>query len=296
MEYVACYLCGAHETEPWATENGYDARRCVECRLIYVTPRPNTDEIDQATRTGSHRTDEGELKVTGSFSKVRQKRLEALLPRLFAQRISQGGPVRWLDIGSGHGELLLAAQAAMPEGSTVVGVEPNTAKRVGAQRRGLVTVASVDELAGPFDVLSLMNVYSHLPDPVGIISGWTSLLAETGELFLETGNGADLPHRDGYPGALDLPDHLSFAGEPQLKLLFDLLGFGSTRIHRARLDGVLGASYQLVRHLRDRSVPIHLPYRSSFRDLFVIAQRTSTGPASGAAAATSAEPQQCLLD
>ncbi len=195
------YLCGRVDTTAWATENGFDARRCAGCRLVYVTPRPRLDLIDAATRTGSHLTDHGELSVTGTFSAIRQRRLRMVVKRMFREHVRNGVPLRWLDIGCGHGELLLTLRGVLPAGSTIVGVEPNVHKIAGARARGAQVVAGLEDVDGEFDVLSLMNVYSHLPDPVLTISEITSrFLADNGELLVETGNAAEVPDRSHYPG------------------------------------------------------------------------------------------------
>ncbi len=163
--------------------------------------RPRLDLIDAATRTGSHLTDHGELSVTGTFSAIRQRRLRMVVKRMFREHVRNGVPLRWLDIGCGHGELLLTLRGVLPAGSTIVGVEPNVHKIAGARARGAQVVAGLEDVDGEFDVLSLMNVYSHLPDPVLTISEITSrFLADNGELLVETGNAAEVPDRSHYPG------------------------------------------------------------------------------------------------
>lgn len=279
LEDVSCYLCGSDAGTIWATENGYEVRRCAECAILYVPTRPPVLMIDEASRTGTHVTDNGEMNVTGSFARIRQLRLASIVKRLFSDSIARGTPMRWLDIGSGHGELLLALRRILPAGSTVLGVEPNVDKRTEAHRRGADVVGSIDDVAGRFDVISLMNVYSHLPDPVTSLSEFAAFLDDHDgvALLIETGNAAELHDASEYPGQLDLPDHLSFTGEQQLGLLFERLGFRTRTIRRHRLDGVLGTGYQVVRRLRDSSVRVHLPYRSPFRDMFVVASRSRSG-------------------
>jgi SAM-dependent methyltransferase len=272
LEDVACLACGSSDRTPWATEAGFTAWRCSQCRLVYVSPRPVAEARSEASRTGSHEREDGTLEVTGAYSRPREVSLLLRLARLYGLRSLRSTPRRWLDVGCGHGELLVALGRLLPEGSTIVGVEPNDAKRANAVARGLDVRCSIDDVDGEFDVLSLMNVYSHLPDPVGALGELASRLGSTGELLLETGNAADLVDRAAYPGSLDLPDHLSFVGESQLTSILGSIGFDVVRLDRVRLDGIVGTAWEIVRG-GGGSSRWRLPFRSSFRDLYVRARR-----------------------
>ena len=100
------------------------------------------------------------------------------------------------------------------------GTEPNIYKRQSATTRGLdVSFLDLKRHQEKYDVISLLNVYSHLPDPVEFLNDLKQLLNPGGELLLETGDTADLPAEDHYR-PFYLPDHLSFASK---KIVADLL-------------------------------------------------------------------------
>ena len=101
---------------------------------------------------------------------------------------------------------------------------------------GRLTVATlnVDEepaCAGRYDVLSLLNVFSHLPDPPATLERWGRLVRPGGELLLQTGDTADLPAR-AHPRPLYLPDHLSFASEAIVVGLLEGCGFDPIEVRK----------------------------------------------------------------
>jgi len=269
LESVPCPLCRAEGADPWATEDGYTALKCRTCGLVYVSPRPALETISEATRTGMHRTEQGTLEVTGSYRGVRVVLRRRLIRSLWPDLARAAAPIRWLDIGTGHGEMLLALRAVLAPGSDVQGVEPNDGKAEPLRRRGFTVAPALDGILGRFDVVSLMNVYGHLPDPVGFIRSLDGVLEATGDLIIETGNGAELASRSDYPDSLSLPDHLSFAGEPQLRRLLADAGYEVVTVHRRRVDGLGHLAQAIVRRVRGERSRITMPYRSPFRFLYV---------------------------
>ena len=89
-----------------------------------------------------------------------------------------------------------------------------------ARKFGLdVSFIDLDKEENKYDVISFLNVFSHLPYPVATIQKWRTLLKDNGEIFLETGNSSHLTQKHhGKPYLL--PDHLSFANK---KIMVDLL-------------------------------------------------------------------------
>jgi 2-polyprenyl-3-methyl-5-hydroxy-6-metoxy-1,4-benzoquinol methylase len=91
---------------------------------------------------------------------------------------------------------------------------------------------SLESLAGTsWDVVSMINVFSHLPDPLVFLEEVRALLRPGGELLLVTGNGAEIERAE-YPQALSLPDHIVFGGEPQLRRFLEQAGFAIEQVAR----------------------------------------------------------------
>ena len=233
LEHVACPCCSADEPTPWAEDGGYTVQRCERCAFLYVSPRPALETIDEAAQTGLHDTERGRYDAAGGgFSPRKVELFEERLRALYPDGELARRTVRWLDVGCGFGELVAAVETTAGPGSVAEGIDPCLPKVHVAQDRGLnVSATSLEDLEGPYDVISLINVFSHLPDPLSFLAQLRGLLDPRGELVLVTGNAADL-RADQYPDPLLLPDHLVFAGEEHLLSITEQLGFEATGVHR----------------------------------------------------------------
>jgi SAM-dependent methyltransferase len=222
LTVVSCYQCGSRESRPYADENGFQLVKCSSCGLLYVNPRPSDHTISQGARTGKHRG-HAEFERVGKFDEGKVRSYRRVLKRLTPP--SSLTKLKWLDIGAGHGEFLIALQAYGKLDTPPLGLEPGEEKRSAARRRGL-HVEDETFVAAPaeFGGISLLNVYSHLPNPVEALARWGSWLRPGGYLLLETGDSAHLPYPYHHK-PFDLPDHLSFTNEQLLRGLLERVGF-----------------------------------------------------------------------
>lgn len=265
-----CPLCGSRKPEPWAEERGFRAVRCGECRLLYVSPRPVEDDIDAAVTMGVH--SDG-LNVIGRRigSKVRHYRrvLKPMFPELDRR------PFKWLDVGAGFGEVVEAVKLAWPD-AEAFGMEPMKAKAEDARSRGLDIR---NEYLGPnehqVDVISINDVFSHIPDFRGFLQTIRSNLKPGGSLLVVTGNLADLERREEFPGILGLPDHLVFAGEAQIGRFLSEAGFTVRRIERERFDTIVQSLKIVAKKALGRPVHIALPYTSRYRSMVIRADMSA---------------------
>jgi SAM-dependent methyltransferase len=230
MRTVACYNCMSGENEFYATENGFTLVRCAQCGLLYVNPRPEDTEIQDAHQTGSHRGTSN-LNVTGRFCASRIPAYLRVLRELYRDGSSLLGK-SWLDIGCGHGEFLVALRQFSKHSVVLKGVEPNIHKQETARKKGLdVTWLDLRRHSEKYDVISLLNVFSHLPDPPAAILAWKRILKPGGELLIETGDTADLCSED-HRRPFYLPDHLSFASEGIVVSILERCGFDVLQVRK----------------------------------------------------------------
>lgn len=269
MHTADCYHCGSRDHAPYLTENGFTLVRCRGCGLLFVTPRPDDAEIAAAVRLGLHRG-ESDLHVTGVYDPTWIPFFRRVLRDLYGAGLPAAGGA-WLDIGCGHGEFLEAVQGFGAGRVRVRGVEPNEGKQRSARSRGLdVSLFDLEAHGGSYDFLSLMNVYSHLPDPPAAIRSWTRLLKPGGEFLLQTGDSARFEPRDQYR-PLGLPDHLSFVSEAILRELLGRCGFEvlavrkylSTRWTPATIARELLAALRPGTESRLRHLLRHRDYRTN---------------------------------
>lgn len=267
LEHIVCPACGADDSDPWGAENGYQAVSCRACGLLYVNPRPSGDQISEATRIGMHQTEAGQLNLVAKRYSARIAVLADRIRAMFSDEIAAGKPLRWLDVGAGFGETVEAAMAALPPGSEVIGVEPMQPKVAAAQALGLPIVdAPLTALPGGYDVISLINVFSHIPDFRDFGAQIARLLAPGGSVWIETGNVADVSRRD-YPDRLYLPDHLVFAGPEQMTRILSDLGLRVVRVDPVRVDGPLYTLKAIVKLVVDGRPQLRLPWTSPFRQV-----------------------------
>jgi len=272
-EDIACLYCGDSQSQPWATENGYTAVRCSNCGLIYVNPRPSLSLISEAVQTGVHSDVEHGRTAIGNRVGSKVAIYKNILGSLFEDLWLSSKKVSWLDVGAGYGEVIEAVTLLAPAGSKIVGLEPMKPKADHASARGLtIRQCYLNEITEKFDVISLVNVYSHIPDFRSFLKEVTTVLTSTGEVFIETGNTADLKSLLEVPGELDLPDHLVFAGEKHLTGFLNEAGFSVVTIKRRRIDTLTNFAKSIVKKAIGRKVNLALPYTSAYRSLLIRAK------------------------
>jgi SAM-dependent methyltransferase len=233
-EYICCPLCGADDARDWGAESGWKAVKCRSCGFVYVNPRPSPEQIDAATALGLHPGRDAALDVRGAFDRRKIAKLRQRLEQAYPDGELGRRPCRWLDVGAGFGELLLALRPLVPEESKLAGLEPCRPKVEAARRHGLeLSTDSLADTPGSYTHLSLVNVFSHLPQPGEFLQQAAARLEPRGELLVVTGNGADVERAD-YPQPLSLPDHLVFTGASHLRTLLDRADFELVSEHAYR--------------------------------------------------------------
>ena len=112
--------------------------------------------------------------------------------KLFA-RLARAGlhPRSALDVGCGTGEFLafLAAQGAVRR----EGIELDAARAERARRRDPPArvhagdaQAMLEQVEGPFDLITLWDVFEHVPDPTSLLTALSQRLAPGGALYVQT--------------------------------------------------------------------------------------------------------------
>ena len=273
LETILCPYCQSKNHRLWAEELGFKAVRCVECSLIYCNPRPALNAIDSAVRTGAHGGGAGALNVTSRRIGSKVAFYQRVLGEMFNDVWQLETPISWLDVGAGYGEVLEAIATLAPKGSYVEGLEPMAPKARMARARGLsVTEAYLSPDRPKVDYVSTIDVFSHIPDFREFLADVRQVLSRRGELFLETGNLADVHNREDFPGELGLPDHLVFAGERHLVGFLDQAGFDVLRLQRRRIDGFTTLIKNGAKKLLGRPAQLTIPYLSKYRQIQIRAR------------------------
>lgn len=157
-----------------------DIKRCKKCGLYETLPVSDQRSISQMYNDDS-------LSFSNSLSKVKHKGLTTTLNEL--KLISKNPPAKILEIGCGAGNFLINANLA---GYDVTGIDLDK-KAVEHVKNNLGLKAyncSLDQLDSEkkFDVIVLLGVFEHIPDPNSFLNTLKSYLNKNGELIIGVPN------------------------------------------------------------------------------------------------------------
>ncbi|MGQ9684632.1 MAG: class I SAM-dependent methyltransferase [Anaerolineae bacterium] len=210
LEVSHCPLC-LHPATPGAAFERVQTgglslvyRSCARCGLVFQSPRLNDEALGRFYQAGYRSHVQGQETPTAKDHWVQRQRAAHLLTFIepHIARLS-----RHLDIGSSLGELLKASKHHY--GCEAHGIEPGQGYRQLCQQQGLDVVESLTKLearfAHSFDLVSLIHLLEHLPDPVGYLKQLrTDWVADGGFLLVE------VPNLFGHP-SLELAHLVAFA-------------------------------------------------------------------------------------
>jgi SAM-dependent methyltransferase len=190
---MKCYLCGSEQQHIFARVGSFGFPlvyyQCEACGLIYqsLAESQAVDPIfyEETYRKIYQQSEQPTVKDLW----VQQQRADHLLG--FFRSHSRPIPKRILDIGASAGVLLLTFQGFF--GCDAVGVEPGTAYRAHAEGRDLRMFPALEDLLDSeperFDLVSMLHVLEHLPDPIGTLAAIREkLLSKEGALLVEVPN------------------------------------------------------------------------------------------------------------
>jgi len=231
---VPCAVCGSRETRRLYTKFGYDIGRCIDCGLVYATPRAPTETI-VARYSRDYFWNEylPALGVVDGRYDLTQFDVR-YAPLLEILRSAPGR--RLLEIGSGAGFFLKAAERA---GWSVTGIEfSDEGSRFARERLGLDVRNSAIETAdfslGTFDAAAMFDTIEHLFEPGSALKSIAGVMATHGLLLIGTPNfGALSRHLLGRDWAVLSPiEHLYYFDERSLRRLVEASGFADVRFIR----------------------------------------------------------------
>jgi SAM-dependent methyltransferase len=247
----ACPLCENRNNDTVFTEKGHQLRFCVVCELFFIHPYPQSGYRHEQVVDYSYE----ELDLLDPARSYAGEKLyyDRHFP-LIAEECSGASSV--LDVGCGTGNLLERLQA-FPN-LRRVGIELNQKRADYARRTSGCEIHMVpfEEFTSDekFDVITMMNVLSHIPSFDGLFNTVQSLLNPGGKLILRT---SEMSRKINKWSQLSwgIPDDLHFLGLGTLDFVCRKYGFRISRRVRTLY------SDELFRESRMRQ-----PGRSRFRN------------------------------
>ncbi|HWY57334.1 MAG TPA: class I SAM-dependent methyltransferase [Terriglobales bacterium] len=173
---VDCRICGSSSFFPYLQGRGYQIVECLECGLRYINPQPTDRELREFYAG---------FDLDSTWRGDGEERFDRAM-RDFVLQFRRSGSV--LDVGSSRGNFLLAMRAA---GFSVFGVEPSPKNSEFARSANGIDsyTGTIEEFLAaptrrPFDVITVLNVIEHVPDPKQVLTGLRELLVSCGLLIL----------------------------------------------------------------------------------------------------------------
>ncbi len=234
MEQISCIFCKQQNNSVAICQDGYTGKRCHECQLIYISPRPT-----EQTVVNIYGHDDAQISaqahIGGSLLKRLYARHTLTLIRRHLPKSKKAETPSLLEIGSGAGYFL---DEARKKGFSSYAIELNPIQANFIKQNlhipcenSLLSAASFG--ATRFDAIYHSDVISHFYDPVAAFNIMHEKLNANGLLVFETGNIAEI-NKDYFPAftSFQYPDHLFFFSEHSIKLLLEKTGFELLAIHR----------------------------------------------------------------
>lgn len=220
MEEISCIFCEKSNTRVAITENEYTGLKCDDCELVYISPRPEADEVINVY-THEHATLYADAQL--HFEEINSKQAASVLSEI--RKHKREGSV--LELGPGAGFFL---QEARNLGYDVWAIELNPVEAQWIDKLDIpceTEPLNENSFDGQqFDIVYHRDVLSHLSDPVGVFQEINRALKPGGLLVFETGNTGELSEKYyKYFTQFLYPDHLFFFGEKSIRLLLDRTGF-----------------------------------------------------------------------
>lgn len=235
-----CYLCGSHDFD---TVRGtvrdkpeLSIRRCRNCGLVFLSSFEHIQE-GVYENSGMHKGGP-DIDIAAWMRETAeddQRRFNYCLPFVSGKRV--------LDFGCGHGGFLMRLRSIA---ETVMGVDSENTLVPHFREHGIPFSQSLEEVEGPFDVITLFHVLEHLEDPMAILLKLKDLLAPGGQILIEVPNAND--------ALLQLYDCEAFSNFTYWSLHLFLY----TSETLARLFRRIGASIRYIKHIQRYPLSNHL--------------------------------------
>ena len=220
----ACVLCGSPGA-PWIEKQGYRHDRCTGCDSVYLAPEQIPEDL--GALYGADYFEGGE--DVGYPTYLRDAPLsERNFDRRLAWIEARQAKGRLLEVGCAYGLFLARARE---RGWDVRGIDiAEDCAREAEAKLGLPVTAGdflEADLGGGYDVVVMLDVIEHMPDPVACVKRSAELLAPGGWLVMETGNIASawarlLGRRWHF---IDPPQHLVYFTRPSMAAMLKRQGF-----------------------------------------------------------------------
>ncbi len=181
VEEIDCPICSGTDYSVLFIKNGLDFVRCDTCSFVYVNPRFKEDKILEGYSDSEYAESNRiwkDILLDDTQHSFNNDAYTFLLDRLKEKKPNGG---KLLDVGCSVGHFM---EMAREYGYSTEGVELEPEARKEAEGKGFVVHNSLlEDLGfsnGEFDIVSLLGLIEHLPDPVNFMKEVNRILPSGG--------------------------------------------------------------------------------------------------------------------
>ena len=231
MNEIKCIFCKTESNHIVIEENGYKGKKCSQCGLIYISPRPSFDEI-----VDLYGHDDAHVSAKSHISAEFSNRLHARHNLKIFRSVIKSGAL--LEIGAGAGYFLDEARKTgfNPHGLEFNPIQANHIRNelnIPCEESPLNTSVFKGK---QFDIVYHCDVISHLFDPISDFRKMNEIMKDDSFLIFETGNGGEIDQMYfKYFQRFQYPDHLFFFSSENLIDLLDKTGFDLIKIYKCSI-------------------------------------------------------------
>lgn len=245
MEIIkSCEICGntsfseyLKSKDYFYTHENYTIVKCDNCEFLFVTPRPDKNEIIKYYKTKEYISHSNIKKgITNKLYHFARKLNHKTKYKLINKYVQSGAI---LDIGCATGEFLNYFKKLK---WTVLGIEPDDASRSHAIKQYKIDVFSETKLdvieKGTFDVITMWHVIEHVHNINERVQQLYNLLKYNGIAVIAVPNinCYDACKYQKYWAGFDLPRHLYHFSKKSLIGLFQKHNFKIIDIYPLKFD------------------------------------------------------------
>jgi SAM-dependent methyltransferase len=216
--HPSCPLCGSKVLKPRWSIGGYTIVRCGGCSLVFVRNIFRREELAAYYAAGGDQVySDDNSELLNYYYSILRDRINTLVPT----------PGKIFDVGCSGGWFLEAMKGWECYGCEIAPADAEKARRKFGDRIFPGTLETYPAVDGFFDVITLQDVFDHLPEPLPALAKCRRMLKEGGLLVIKVHNISCLYAKLTGAGfyAILPPSHLFYYDRRTLALAAEQSGF-----------------------------------------------------------------------